>query len=83
MACRTPVIGFPSGAAPELLANGAGLLVRPQDPSDMARAIESIARMDNAAWRAMSDKAHAVASRYTWDDATDRFEAALLRAAVR
>jgi len=83
MACRTPVIGFPAGAAPELLADGAGLLVPPQDGSAMAAAIVTVAGMDNAAWRAMSDKAHAVASRYTWDDATDRFEAALLQAVGR
>ncbi|PSP31593.1 MAG: glycosyl transferase family 1, partial [Cyanobacteria bacterium QS_8_48_54] len=29
MACRTPVIGTPAGAAPELLSDGAGVLVKP------------------------------------------------------
>ena len=39
MACRTPVIATPAGAAPELLAGGGGILVKPEDPQDMANAI--------------------------------------------
>ncbi len=83
MACRTPVIGTPVGAAPELLAAGGGRLVAPQDPAAMARMIVDVARMDDAAWREMSRQAHHTASGYTWDDATDAFEAALRRAALR
>jgi glycosyltransferase involved in cell wall biosynthesis len=77
MACRTPVIATPAGAAPELLAEGGGVLVPPENPRAMADAIEQFARLDYRAWREMSDKALATACRYTWDDATDRFEAAL------
>jgi glycosyltransferase involved in cell wall biosynthesis len=80
MACRTPVIATPAGAAPELLAGGGGLLVAPEDPEDMARAIVDIARKPPESWRTMSDCACATATRYTWDDATTRFEAALRRA---
>lgn len=76
MACRTPVIGTPAGAAPELLANGAGVLVT-EDPEDMARGIERVCKLSDAEWRAMSDAAYTTAARYTWDDATERFEAAL------
>src|SRR5205085_8108239 len=65
MACRTPVVATPAGAAPELLAGGGGILVRPQDPKDMARAIGEVAAMSDAAWRAMSDAAYAEATRYT------------------
>lgn len=79
MACRTPVIATPAGAAPELLAAGGGALVPHEDPAAMAGAIEEICRMDNPAWRALSDKAFATAARYTWDDATTLFEAALGR----
>jgi glycosyltransferase involved in cell wall biosynthesis len=81
MACRTPVIGTPAGAAPELLAGGGGVLVRPEDPADMAGAIERAASMPEAEWRRMSEAAHATASGHTWGAAADRFEAAL-RAAV-
>ena len=81
MACRTPVIGAPAGAAPELLAGGGGILVGPDAPPDMAEAIVRVCRMPKAEWRAMSDAAHRTATRYTWSAATDLFEQALLRAA--
>lgn len=80
MACRTPVIATPAGAAPELLSHGGGVLVKIEDAKDLAGAIVRIAAMNDASWRAMSDAAYATATRYTWDDATDRFESALKRA---
>jgi glycosyltransferase involved in cell wall biosynthesis len=80
MACRTPVIATRAGAAPELLANGSGVLVEIDDVQGMAQAIGEIARMPNTKWRAMSDAAYATATSYTWGDAADRFEAALQHA---
>lgn len=77
MACRTPVIATPAGAAPELVGAGGGIMVEPENPESMAAAIVRIARLGEEEWRAMSDAAHAIAGRYTWDDATDLFEAAL------
>lgn len=79
MACRTPVIGTPAGAAPELLETGGGILIPLEDPKAMADAILRIIAMSETDWRQMSDAGHAVASRYTWDDATDGFEAVLRR----
>jgi glycosyltransferase involved in cell wall biosynthesis len=79
MACRTPVIGTPAGAAPELLAEGAGILVKPEDPIDMAAAIERICAMSEMDWQAMSRLAHERATHYSWDDATDLLEAAFYR----
>ena len=46
-------------------------------PRAMADAILKVCAMPDGEWRAMSDAAHATANRYTWDDATDLFEAAL------
>lgn len=83
MACRTPVIGTPAGAAPELLSDGAGILVEPENPEDMAKAIERIVAFSEDEWRAMSDAAYAKATSYTWDDATELFEAALHTASAR
>jgi glycosyltransferase involved in cell wall biosynthesis len=83
MACRTPVIGTPVGAAPELIGRGGGCLVRPEDPEDMAAAIGRIMALPDDRWRAMSDIAYDTASRYTWDDAADRFEAALIHVVER
>ena len=80
MACRTPVIATPTGAAPELTAPGGGVIVPMDDPAAMAKEIARIVGLTEPQWRAMSDIAHQTASRYTWDDATKLFEAALLRA---
>ena len=49
MACRTPVLGTPAGAALELLVDGAGILVPREDPDAMARAIVEVCQMENAA----------------------------------
>ncbi len=81
MACRTPVIGTPAGAAPELIGAGGGILVKAEEPSIMAAAILRIARMSEDEWRQMSDLAHKTAHGYTWDSACDLFEAALKEAA--
>jgi glycosyltransferase involved in cell wall biosynthesis len=78
MACRTPVIATPAGAAPELLAGGGGFLVAPEDAQDMARAIGQILSMSETDWIRLSDLAHATAARFTWDQSSDLFEAALV-----
>jgi glycosyltransferase involved in cell wall biosynthesis len=80
MACRTPVIATATGAAPELIAPGGGVLVPQEDPRAMAAEIERIVTLPEDQWRAMSDAAFNVATKYTWDDATKLFEAALSRA---
>lgn len=83
MACRTPVIGTPAGAAPGLLAGGGGQLVKPEDPEDMAAAIVRLFGLSDERWRKISDAAYSTASQYTWDDATDLFEAVLQTAAAK
>lgn len=80
MACRTPVIAAPAGAAPELVPEGGGVLLSASDPAAMARAILEICTLDDANWRARSDLAHSTAHRYTWDSSTRAFETALQRA---
>jgi len=77
MACRTPVISTPAGAAPEILSGGTGVLVRPEDPQEMAKAIESICQLPNSQWQALSEAAYAKVNNYTWEDATAYFEAGL------
>ena len=83
MACRTPVIGTPAGAAPELLSGGAGLLVDPESPADMARAIVKICEISEDQWKAMSDTAYTKVTSYTLETATDLFESALCTAMER
>lgn len=77
MACRTPVIATPAGAAPDLLARGGGELVHPEHPQSMASAIVRVAKMTDPEWQTMSGTAHTVATAYTWDDAVVKFEAAI------
>ncbi len=79
MACRTPVIATPTGAAPELLAPGGGAIVPLDDAPAMAAAIVRILRLSDAAWRGLSDQAYQTATSYSWDDATGRFLQALTR----
>lgn len=83
MACRTPVISTAVGAAPELLAQGGGILVQPDNPTGMAKAIEQVYQLSDAEWLQMSDIAYAQATGYTWDDATTEFEMALRTAIDR
>lgn len=83
MACRTPVIGTPAGAAPELLAGGRGVPVPMADASAMAEAIRDVATMPEDQWKQMSDRAHAHAAGYPWSHAAECFVAELERAAGR
>lgn len=83
MACRTPVIATPAGAAPELLASGGGVMAPEDDAEAMARAIELFASMPNEAWKAMSAAALRTATSFTWDDAAALFERGLQRAVER
>jgi glycosyltransferase involved in cell wall biosynthesis len=77
MACRTPVIATPTGAAPELTAPGGGVLVPIDDPAAMAKEIQRIIGLSEEQWICMSNIAFETATKYTWDDATNLFEAAL------
>lgn len=81
MACRTPVIGFPTGAAPELIARGGGRLVPMGDAKAMADAIVEVTSGPAADWRCMSDAAFETAEASDWDGATELFEQFLITAA--
>lgn len=72
MACRTPVIGVPVGAATELLGDGTGTLVPAESPEEMARAIVDICRLPDSEWRRRSEQAYSKAQSYSWDDAVAR-----------
>ena len=77
------ILGTPAGAARELLAGVGGILVKPKDPQDMAKAIEQICQLSDAEWRAMSKTALEKVINYDWQDATNLFEAALYAAVER
>jgi len=77
MACHTPVIGTPAGAAPELLPDGGGILLKHEDSEGMAQAIEHVAALTDTEWRQRSNAACAMAARHSWDAAILKFESAL------
>ncbi len=72
MACRTPVIAVPIGAASDLLGDGTGMLVAKESPGDMAAAIVTTCRLTESDWRRRSERAYAKAHSYSWSDATTR-----------
>jgi hypothetical protein len=49
----------------------------------MASAMEQICQLSDAEWRVMSDAEEAEVQSYTWDDATNLFEAGLYTAIER
>ena len=65
----TPEIGVPIGAASELLGEGCGVLVAKESPEAMAAAIVALCRQSADDWLALSQRAHARAHRYSWNDA--------------
>jgi len=83
MACRTPVIATPAGAAPELLRGGGGILVRQEDPADMAAAIVRLAEMSPDEWGRMSAAAGETSRAYRWEESSALFEKALESVAAR
>jgi glycosyltransferase involved in cell wall biosynthesis len=83
MACRTPVIAAPAGAAPEILASGGGVLLPAADREAMAGAIHRIVTLRGPEWQRLSAEARAIAETYRWEDSAGRFEAALAAAVER
>jgi glycosyltransferase involved in cell wall biosynthesis len=87
MACRTPVVGLPVGAAPDLLEDGCGVLVRPESEDVLAarqaRALVDLLKGPEADWRAMSERAHWRAHGYSWEDAAERLETQLRQSTQR
>lgn len=81
MACRTPVIATPAGAAPELIAaQGGGVIVDHEDPVAMAREIVRFCSMEESEWIEVSDAALKTTVSRTWDQALGEFEESLIRA---
>jgi glycosyltransferase involved in cell wall biosynthesis len=78
MACRTPVIGVPTGAAPELLRDNTGFLVESENPEAMAKAILEVLSLEETQWQQLSMRAFERVQSYTWSDASLLFEEALL-----
>ncbi len=71
-----PVVGSATGAIPELLAQGAGLVVPPGDPEALAAALLQV--LDPAARAKLAEGARHARNRLpTWEQATDAMANAL------
>jgi glycosyltransferase involved in cell wall biosynthesis len=79
MACRTPVVATPAGAAPELVSGGGGTLVPLESSTEMAGAIVSLCLRPQLEWTAISDRALVTAQQHSWAKMHQAFEHALLK----
>jgi glycosyltransferase involved in cell wall biosynthesis len=81
MACRCPVVSTRVGGPMDTVREGVnGYLVDIDDVAALADRLCDVLKLPEQQWRAMSDAAYDTATRYTWDDATTLFEAALQKA---
>jgi starch synthase len=75
MAAGRPVIGSRVGGIPELVEDGrTGLLVPPEDPASLARAIAALTD-DEARRRALATGARARVQTMTWSRIAERMDA--------
>jgi glycosyltransferase involved in cell wall biosynthesis len=79
MACRCPVVSTRVGGPMDIVEEGVnGFLVEVDSATVLARKAVDVLNLSNEAWKAMSAAAEETARRYSWDDATDLFERALV-----
>jgi glycosyltransferase involved in cell wall biosynthesis len=84
MACRCPVVSTKVGGPMDIIEEGVnGYLVDVEDVEALADRLVRVLTATPERWAEMSEAAYASARRFTWDEATDLFEAALLKAAGR
>jgi glycosyltransferase involved in cell wall biosynthesis len=84
MACRCPVVSTKVGGPMDIVEEGRnGHLVEIEDVAPLADRLVRVVTAPDAEWRPMSDAAYAAAQQFTWDQATELFEAALFKAVER
>ncbi len=80
MACRTPVIATPAGVSPQIVNDKTGRLCTKRDAENFANHVQQVLDLPPEKWREMSDHAYQMAQKYSWDQASAKFEAALYAA---
>lgn len=73
MACGTPVIATPAGAAPELVPDGGGILITETSSESICEAAIQLLRDPPGKWNVRSTAATQQANRHTWSNAASRF----------
>lgn len=80
MACRTPVVATRAGGFEDTVEHGEnGFLVPVGNAAMVAQRAQSLLESSPAVWRQFSDAAYSGATRYSWDDATELWEATMHR----
>jgi glycosyltransferase involved in cell wall biosynthesis len=84
MACRCPVVSTRVGGPMDILQDGVnGYLVNVGDAAALANRVTQVLKLPPEEWKQMSDAAYETATRYSWEEATTRFEQALELAVER
>jgi glycosyltransferase involved in cell wall biosynthesis len=84
MACRCPVVSTKVGGPMDIVEEGRnGYLVDIEDAGALADRLVRVATAPAAEWAGMSEAAYGSAQQFTWDQATELFEAALFKAVER
>lgn len=74
MASRTPVIATPTGAAPELIRGGSGILLDSFSVEAVMGALIKFKEMSQQEWQGFSIQAFNTAMRCNWSDSTTALE---------
>lgn len=77
MACRTPVIGTPTGAATSVITKDNGILLESFDSHALTEAIIKMKALSNNEWQNMSESAYLHSNQYSWQNSSDALEEAL------
>jgi glycosyltransferase involved in cell wall biosynthesis len=84
MASGRAVVATAVDGTPDAVADGeSGVLVPPENPGALARAVESLLRMPARCERLGTRGAELVRERFTWASIADRYLAVLMQAAAR
>ncbi len=78
MACRCPVVSTRVGGPLDIIEQGVnGYLVDIEDVRALADALINVIHLPDDKWLEMSDAAYTTATKYSWEEAADLFEAVL------
>ncbi|TLM75621.1 glycosyltransferase family 4 protein [Microbulbifer harenosus] len=78
LACGCPVVATDAGCAPEYIRNGVnGYINEVDDVDGQANSIESILRLESAAWVTMSKAAIDAVANSSWSNSSNTFEKVL------
>ena len=78
LACGTPVIACPSGAAPEILTAGGGTLLRTFNSDEMADEILRYLEKSENEWREVSADANEISKEFQWSKSIYKLESEFL-----